>query len=295
MDPSATAHLAQSEVGNIRPPRALVCYPEDVETAEPGAKKEFRSRSWFFTLNNPVAADFAHLTQWFDAFCSKYVFQLEAGESGTPHYQGVTYFHNAVSFNTMRQVHGRAAWFKTISWVRAVQYCTKSDGCIDGPWSKGVAIREPLRVIDQLRPWQAAELVHLTATPDDRKVRWLYDHQGGTGKTRFAVYCSVKVPGTVIVSGKGGDIAHILAKYYETRDIKLVIFTFTRSVEQFVSYSMIESVKDGLVVSGKYDSTVLTFNPPHVLVLANFAPDKSKLSADRWDILSLDRPADAVQ
>ena len=281
------AQLAQSEVGNIQPPRALV-HDDDYEQETPN--KRFKSRSWFLTLNNPEDGDQALLAQFFDTFCSKYIFQLEVGEKcGTPHFQGVTYFPHAVHDTMLKQVAPRGIWKRTISWIAAVKYCSKSKTRVDGPWSKGITLRAEVRVVSDLRPWQAAELLRLEHTmPDDRTVRWIWDSVGNTGKTKFAIYCLQKLPGTVIVSGKGSDAAHILAKAYAKHDILLVIFTYTRSVEQYVSYSLIESIKDGLVVSGKYDSTVLNFNPPHVLVLANFAPDMTKLSADRWSVVNLD-------
>lgn len=282
------AQFAQGEVGNIRPPRALVREFDDVEDVDEGSKKVFKTRSWFFTLNNPEDDDLAQLTQWFESFCEKYIFQLEVGDKcGTPHFQGVLYFKNAVSFNTMRQVHGRASWFRTISWVRAVQYCSKSTTRVDGPWMKGVNVRRPVTVVTELRPWQAEEARRCALPPDDRAVRWLFDTEGGTGKTQFAKYMAVSHKSVAVLSGRGADMLHILAKAVATREITVVIFMFTRAVEGFVSYSTIEAIKDGIVCSGKYDSELILMNSPHVLVLANFEPDRSRLSADRWDIVNL--------
>ena len=54
-----------------------------------------------------------------------------------------------------------------------------------------------------------------------------------------------------------------------------------------MSYSAIESLKDGLLFSGKYEGGVKLFPPPHVVIFANFLPDMTKLSIDRWDIHTL--------
>lgn len=286
MDCVPLAHLAQSGVGNIQPPRALVKDDDDVDDPK---RKHYKSRSWFFTLNNPEENDLAHLTQWFDTFTEKYVFQLEVGEKcGTPHFQGVIYFKNAVHENTMKQVAPRGIWKRTISWLGAVEYCKKSETRVEGPWSKGVSFRAPVSVIRELRPWQASEEAKLLGAADDRKVRWVWDAKGGMGKTAFCKYMQVKYDEIVCtLTGNGKDMLHVLAKDLEKKDVKIVIFMFVRSVEERVAYGVIESIKDGFVCSGKFDSQRLVFNSPHVLCISNFAPDRSKLSADRWDVTEL--------
>jgi len=46
-------------------------------------------------------------------------------------------------------------------------------------------------------------------------------------------------------------------------------------------------LKDGVVFSGKYEGGARLFPPPHVIIFANFLPDFTKLSADRWVIRTL--------
>ena len=279
-------HLTQSSVGNIQPPRALVKADDVLEDAP---NRRFNSRSWFFTLNNPEDGDLTHLTQWFDTFTVKYIFQLEVGEKcGTPHFQGVIYMANAIGDSQLKQLAPRAIWKRTISWLASVKYCQKSTTKVAGPWSKGVLVREPIRVITVLRPWQASEENLLLGPSDDRTIRWIYDAKGGSGKTQFCKYMQVKYESIVCcLAGNGKDMLHILSKDVEKKDVKIVMFMFTRSVEERVAYSVLESIKDGFVCSGKYDSVRIMLNSPHVICLANFAPDRSKLSEDRLSVLEL--------
>lgn len=53
---------------------------------------------------------------------------------------------------------------------------------------------------------------------------------------------------------------------------------------------MIESFKNGLFFSPKYDTCTKTFKSAKVVVFANWAPDKTKLSADRWDVRHIGVP-----
>jgi len=53
-------------------------------------------------------------------------------------------------------------------------------------------------------------------------------------------------------------------------------------------YEMLEEIKDGNAVSTKYDSSIFALNIPNiVLVFSNEAPDKNKMSEDRWNVYSV--------
>ena len=49
-------------------------------------------------------------------------------------------------------------------------------------------------------------------------------------------------------------------------------------------YSMIECFKNDTLFSGKCQIVLKLFDVPHVIVFANFMPNQSKLSKDRWMI-----------
>ena len=71
------------------------------------------------------------------------------------------------------------------------------------------------------------------------------------------------------------------------------IFLFDIPQEQYLdteNYKILESIKDGAAMAGKYMSKKLIFRKPNVvMVFSNKAPNKSKLSEDRWRIFKISK------
>jgi hypothetical protein len=69
---------------------------------------------------------------------------------------------------------------------------------------------------------------------------------------------------------------------------KIVFIDIPRSQRDYVQYGMLEKIKDGLFCSGKYESTTVIMNPPHMIFMANFPPEmdpeKADVSPNRWVI-----------
>lgn len=129
--------------------------------------------------------------------------------------------------------------------------------------------------------WQAFLLENLEKKPNPRKVIWYVDETGNRGKTYIANYLLSKGNATYFTGGRTADIAH----QYDGE--RIVLFDFCRSLDDKVNYQAIESLKNGLIQSPKYDSKLKQFEIPHVVCFSNFHPDISKLSKDRWDIRHL--------
>lgn len=97
-----------------------------------------RSRRWCFTINNPETdgplTDDPHSWE-----ATRYlIWQLEAGESGTSHYQGFVVFDNAYNLSRVRRTCPRAHWEITRGTLDDnIKYCSKAEGRIDGPWERG--------------------------------------------------------------------------------------------------------------------------------------------------------------
>jgi hypothetical protein len=135
-----------------------------------------------------------------------------------------------------------------------------------------------------LRPWQK-KIADIVASPvHDREVHWVVDNEGNSGKTTLVNYLEAKYPEEVmaIQNGKKADIAHI----YNGEGI--ILIDMARCTKDLVNYDCIESLKNGRIMSGKYESCMKVFAIPHVIIMANYSPDYGMLSKDRWVIHMLE-------
>jgi len=219
----------------------------------------------------------------------RYAFQEETGETGTPHLQGVVYFKNPVSFATVKQWNLRMHVERSRDVTRSVQYCTKVETRSGRVWTNGFAApRDELGIVpeDDLYDWQRVLLAELGGLPHPRKVIWYWDLQGGCGKTELCRYIIDKLDSVLfLTSAAGKDLVHQVVKC--KRPPKIVILNLSRQSEGAFSYASVESIKDGLVFSGKYDGGSKLFPKPHIVIFANWFPDVTKLSIDRWDTRQL--------
>lgn len=137
-----------------------------------------------------------------------------------------------------------------------------------------------------LRPWQAALLAITEEAPCPRKIHWIWEAEGNKGKSWMATYLGVVKGALVLTAGKKSDLAYIFSK----KPAKVVLFDLSRTNATDEErkhcldglYSLAEDLKNGRVMSTKYDSDALFFPPPHVIFLANFEPDYTKWSGDRY-------------
>lgn len=131
-----------------------------------------------------------------------------------------------------------------------------------------------------LRPWQIAIKKRLLRQTD-REVLWIWEKVGNTGKSFLAKHLMACCGAMYLSNGKTSDIAY--AYCHEP----LVVFDFSRSFEEYINYGVIESLKNGVLFSTKYQSKTKVFKPAKIIVFANFEPDTDKLSEDRWDVIHL--------
>lgn len=248
-----------------------------------------RSRKWCFTLNNYTAEEYKELTELFTSKGWTYVIGKEVGENGTPHLQGFIQHKNAIAFKYLKEILPRAHLEKAKGSVKQnLEYCEK-EGNSTTNIKRRKPIKDPLQD-KELRDFQQ-QIINITnEEPDERKIYWFYDEAGNTGKTSLAKHLCLAKPNQVLfVGGKGSDIKYGVKSFLENEEneLNICIFHFTRSVENFISYEALESIKDGIFYNTKYESGMVLFNSPHIICLANFKPCEEKLSADRWVITQI--------
>lgn len=150
-------------------------------------------------------------------------------------------------------------------------------------------IKVDSRVIgDTLRPWQRDLEQLLQQQPDDRRITFVVDEAGNSGKSFLARYYYKKYPGTaqLMSVGKRDDMAHCID---ENR--RVFFIDVPRGSMEYLQYSILEMLKDGFVFSPKYESiTKEMLDNVHVVVMCNEEPNPNKLTRDRYHFVRLDSP-----
>lgn len=140
-----------------------------------------------------------------------------------------------------------------------------------------------------LRSWQR-ELLETLDRQTERQITWVWESRGNVGKSWMTGYLQVMEGALVLDSGRFADMAHIFSKVSATN--KLVVFDLSRTLEKEESgpdflkgiYKLAENLKNGHLVTGKYDGSSLVFESQKVVFFANFPPCRSCWSQDRYDI-----------
>lgn len=239
------------------------------------------AKRWCFTLNNWSDEEYSSIVPIIRDTCDVAIVGSEKGEQGTPHLQGYVEFRDKkrpLNLFSIKRIH----WEKSKGTkAQNIEYCSK-----EGQVLLSIGLPKPLKLITDLRPWQAEVEGIILEEPDDRKIYWYWDADGNVGKTQFMKYCVAKHKAMPCVGGKFGDIMNLVFNQ-DMDETRCCIFNVPRGHRECISYSSLEAIKDGMVVNTKYETGYKLFNAPHVIVFANFPPDTSSLSADRWVIQEL--------
>lgn len=285
-----SSNSSEGEGNTILSPRSKTC----VKQVSPAI-------AWCFTLNNYSEEQIEKIQSSIETHCRVGFFNKEVGKKcGTPHLQGYIEFKKK---NRPLGVFG----IREIHWAKAkgnldqnFKYCSKdANGLLEQmTYSYGQVIKKTLRVIKELRPWQASvcEIIdHEFAFQNDRTINWIYDKEGQAGKTQFCKYVWTKYKQTMIVTGGAyKDIACVLngcedEGRFDLNDDTVILFNIPRDADDngMISYKALESLKDGLMTSTKYESNTKVFNSPVVWVFSNNLPEFEKLTQDRWQVWTI--------
>jgi hypothetical protein len=135
------------------------------------------------------------------------------------------------------------------------------------------------------------EIKNLVQGPvDPRKVHWFWEKEGNISKTWITKYLAVHEDACFLDGGKKSDLAHT----YSKSKAKCVMFNLSRTIQKEgdycpmdAMYAFIENVKDGMIISPKFDLRTFLTMGSTVIIFANFALNQTKLSRDRWVIREL--------
>lgn len=239
----------------------------------------------FFTYNNYTDPEVLPLVEKLKEFAYKGKIQSEVGENGTPHLQGMIWCKKKcrdTEFKLPKEIH----WEKLKDEDDVRGYCSKDD-TFDGKFRFEWGFPKPIKLITPDKWWQKELLNIISNDPDERKVYWYWSQEGGVGKSQFCKYLVAKHNCIFIDEGKKADIIfHIMENDMDL--CNCVVLDVPRDNGNNISYKSIESIKNGMVFSPKYESKHKLFNSPHVIIFANQEPIYEKLSSDRWVIKNID-------
>lgn len=149
-------------------------------------------------------------------------------------------------------------------------------------------IEEDKKLISNFEPfgWQL-DVLQKIEDQNERQILWVVDGDGNCGKSMLADW--LECYGAFRCNaGKIQDITYLYQKE------QLVVFDFERADQAKVQYGLLETFKNGKIISTKYQP-IKKYQPCRVVVFANWEPNKNALSSDRWDIYTITPGIDFVQ
>lgn len=132
-----------------------------------------------------------------------------------------------------------------------------------------------------LRPgWQATLEDRCRGPSDERKIEFYVNPDGKAGKTTFCRFMLTHYGDVtqVLRVGKRDDLAYVI-----DCSKRIFLFDIPRQQMQYLRYEILESLKDQMIFSPKYESSSKMLREvPHVIVFCNEAPDMTALTDDRY-------------
>lgn len=249
-----------------------------------------KSRAWCLTINNYCPLDIEKLQQ-----CENYTFQEETGTEGTPHLQCVIKFKNPRSFGGIKKLFPTAHIERCQNINASINYCTKKETRTGEMYTNMIKTPKPL--IDFLDgheyyDWQNEFFDLINQPINNRKIYWYWSYDGAKGKSSSVRHMLIKHPGKVlVVGGASKDIYHGITSFLENddNDLQMLIVDLPRNANA-ICYAALESVSNGYFFTTKYESKMMVFNPPHIVVFTNKPPERGNtvLSDDRYVEYNLD-------
>lgn len=251
----------------------------------PEKKPIHPAKRWCFTLHFEEDYDNSYIEHLKTCSSGGIVGREICPTTGKKHFQGYVENEKKVRFQHFglpETTHWENATKPKIANIR---YCSK-EGTSE-IWGTCGELKFPLP--DPQHPWQEELLTFLETEPDKRSILWLYENAGNVGKTSFCkhVVSCLDHLNPLITGGKAENMQNQIATMVRTKNKfpKVVIVDLPRSFDRkWLSYPGLESIKNMLFYSGKYEGHMVCGPCPHLLIFSNEPPELTQLSLDRWVI-----------
>jgi hypothetical protein len=225
----------------------------------------------------------------------KYIYQLERGVAAQRlHYQGclkleVKHRTGEVANKCKALMPGvHITPNSNLGSTDAEFYCMKDDTKVAGPWADPKHIMPDYSDLVAPEGWQVMAKEILTAGPEPRKIYWLFEDTGKTGKSQFATYMEVYHGVIGLGLGTATDNFFAVSELPARAYIFDVPRTQPKRFDWAEVYMSIEKIKDRNFLSTKYKpKKVILPVIPHVMIFSNQLPDKAALSMDRWEVFKI--------
>jgi len=162
-------------------------------------------------------------------------------------------------------------------------YARYRRACVD--YAEAIA---PPPVLTESEPrfgWQTQVAGIIDGVPNDRTVNFVVDPEGNSGKSWICKWAMSKHPDRVQIFrvGKRDDLAYCI-----DIDKDIFLFDIPRGQMTYLQYSVLESMKDRMIFSPKYESSFKILRKvPTVIVFSNEQPDMNAMSQDRFRIINI--------
>lgn len=237
---------------------------------------------WFFTYNGYDVEIMEIILSVLRGECDWFIIQEETGESGNKHLQGTLKLKKKKRRTELTRLVNGPHYEVTHKVTASACYCSNKDKRTGQIWTHNFTVPETITNTFEPYGWQLKVIDIVDGPVHPRLIHWFWEPFGGVGKSELAVWLYDKRQASICM-GKANDIFHVLRKEINRR--KIIVFDITKEKMEHFHYSTIEQIKNGFIVSGKYDSTHVRFDRPHIICFANTPPDKTKMTSnERWDI-----------
>lgn len=251
---------------------------------------------WAFTVNaggRDLAAEVGNFKKLLSTYAKAWTFQLEqAPTTGSLHYQGRVSLKTRKRKQAVCQLLWNAHVSPEYNTAASSFYALKEESRVDGPWCD----KDPpvCRKYDglQLNEFQKDVMNKLDAQ-DDRRFLFIVDLKGNHGKTMFARYLFPRRDGFMVptfMENPQEIMECIMAKVRDVNTTYTVAVDFPRDtpMAKFSKWMpILEYIKNGFACDRRYGWKEKMFNPPRMVVFSNRFPPKESLSADRFQIFTV--------